>query len=288
MVNKEWIDGFNRSYSVFELGGCSDHMRYRLYIKEIIARIVKPFKFVNVSSKSPIFLPTVSSTWEESKPFYQSTSTIHRLTKKIKALKPRLRVLGKQVISDITKKTRETYKLLCYAQKATMLSPTPINVEKEGDLDERWMRLADIKERYLQQKSNLHWLKVGDKNKKVFHNAVKLREMRNSIREIKCTDGRLVTDQMSIKEEVERHFREFVSTRPAMLEVWPEDELRELLEFRCHEVDRLMLVSEVTKEDISKVIFSMSGNKSPSPDGFFLVTKVLMVLLLSFSRNHGR
>lgn len=57
--------------------------------------------------------------------------------------------------------------------------------------------------------TKLHWLKVGDKNNKAFHNAAKVRETRNAIREIKCADGNIVSSQEEIKKELKDFFMTF-------------------------------------------------------------------------------
>lgn len=46
------------------------------------------------------------------------------------------------------------------------------------------------------------------------------------------------------------------------------EELEDLLEFRCTEEDCRSLDSEVSEEDIRRVLFAMPANKSPGPDGF--------------------
>lgn len=53
----------------------------------------------------------------------------------------------------------------------------------------------------MKQKSKLNWLEVGDGNNRSFHNAVKIREVRNSIHEIRCEDGSIAKDDEGIKKE---------------------------------------------------------------------------------------
>lgn len=70
-----------------------------------------------------------------------------------------------------------------------------------------WENIANIEEIFLMQKSKLHWLKVGDRNNKIFHKGVAERVSQNTIREIKCRDGVLVTNGEDIKTEAEDFFR---------------------------------------------------------------------------------
>lgn len=77
---------------------------------------------------------------------------------------------------------------------------------------DRWQRVSDIEEKLLKQRSKLHWLQVGDHNNKAFHYAAKIRETKNSIREIRCPSGNVVTSQEEIKAEAERFFNEFLES----------------------------------------------------------------------------
>lgn len=47
-----------------------------------------------------------------------------------------------------------------------------------------------------------------------------------------------------------------------------EEELQKLLMFRCTLEDCRLLEAEVSEEEIRKVLFTMSNNKSPGQDGF--------------------
>lgn len=57
----------------------------------------------------------------------------------------------------------------------------------------------------------MHWLDVGDKNNRFFHNDVKTREIRNAIREVICPDGSIATREEDIKKEAERFFVELLT-----------------------------------------------------------------------------
>lgn len=94
----------------------------------------------------------------------------------------------------------------------------------------------------MQQKSKLHWLDVGDKNNKYFHNSVKARVAMNSIREIQCTDGRVCTSHDDIKEEAVRFFKSFLQAKPEDFEGSSVAEIQNILTYRSSTVDHEKLM----------------------------------------------
>lgn len=94
LVNEEWTEKFTQSYSVFEAGGCSDHLRGRVVIECDHRQIRRPFKFSNVLTTIPEFIPAIENAWEKTRPLFISTSALFHFTKKLKDLKPELRSFG--------------------------------------------------------------------------------------------------------------------------------------------------------------------------------------------------
>ena len=66
-------------------------MRCRIVIQEGVAKVRKPFKFINAIAEFPEFLPLVKDFWATTDPLSNSTSALHRLSKKLKLMKPLLR-----------------------------------------------------------------------------------------------------------------------------------------------------------------------------------------------------
>lgn len=100
-------------------------------------------------------------------------------------------------------------------------------------------------------------------NNKAFHNATKVRETRNAIREIKCSDRNIVTMQEDIKKETERFFNDFLTFELTSMQGKKEEELQDILPFRCNEEERTRLTKMVREEEKRDVVFRMPSNKSP-------------------------
>lgn len=149
-----------------------------------------------------------------------------------------------------------------------MQYPSRINAEAENIAYARWDKVSGLEEKFLKQKSKLHWLNAGDKSNKVFHRAAVARDIQNTIKEVVCRDGRTVTKPDEIKEEAEAFFREILQHKPAEFEGIELDEFHDLLPFRCSNSVNEMLLKEVTAEEITKVVFAVQSDKSPGPDGY--------------------
>jgi len=108
--------------------------------------------------------------------------------------------MSKAKLGDLARKTKEIFETLCRCQMETLMNPTTSAMRIESAAYSRWVHLSGLEEKYLKQKSKLHWLKVGDGKNKVFHKATKVREVRNAINEIKCPDGTTVDTQEEIKK----------------------------------------------------------------------------------------
>ncbi|KAG7580838.1 Reverse transcriptase domain [Arabidopsis suecica] len=214
------------------------------------------------------FRPTVDAFWKDTEPLFLSTSTLFRFTKKLKALKPVIRNLAKDRLGNLVKKAKEAHDDLCKKQEQNLANPSPLAMTEELEAYNRWDLVSGLEEKYLKQKSKLHWLDVGDRNNKTFHRAVMVREAQNSIRELHKQDGTVVKKPEEIKAEAEKFFREFLQHVPHDYEEQSVNELQDLLLFRCSEEDSLSLTCPVTDEEIKKSLFAMPNDKSPGPDGY--------------------
>ena len=213
-INDSALQRFSSAYSVFEAGGCSDHMRCKIQLLPQGEKIRRPFKYVNVIGSLPSFLPMLKEFWDETPRLYHSTSAMFRFSKKLKSLKPLIRNLGREKLGDLSKRAKEAHEILCVKQKQTLSNPSEEFVKEEAEAYEKWLHVAELEEDHLKQKAKLHWLEIGDQNNITFHNAVRSRQAQNSIREIRCSDGRTVTSQGEIKAEAEKFFSDFLNQNP--------------------------------------------------------------------------
>lgn len=76
LMNDVALHRFTNAYSVFETGGCSDHMRCKVHVLEEEEKIKRPFKYINAIGSLPGFLPMVQEYWDSTEKLFLSTSSM--------------------------------------------------------------------------------------------------------------------------------------------------------------------------------------------------------------------
>lgn len=171
-----------------------------------LEKIKRPFKYVNAIGKLPKFIPMVKEYCDSTEKLFLSTSAMYRFSKNLKNLKPLIKELGREKLGNLSIRAHEAHVTLCEKQKITLVNPTSEAIREEGEAYEKWLHVAELEENFLKRKSKLHWLDVGDQNNTTCHNSIKTRQAQNSMREIRCHDGRIVKKHSEIKWEAERFF----------------------------------------------------------------------------------
>ncbi|KAL1198858.1 hypothetical protein V5N11_008478 [Cardamine amara subsp. amara] len=156
LMSDSWTNVYPQSYSVFEAGGCSDHLRCRIQITAEVLKPRRPFKYTNVFTSFPGFLRLMEEFWGNREEFFMSTSAMFRFSKKLKVLKPELRRLSKEKLGDLVKRTNEAYDDLWECQVKTLVSQAPDAMSQEARAFLKWQRLSELEEKFLRQKSKLH------------------------------------------------------------------------------------------------------------------------------------
>ncbi|KAL0336502.1 UNVERIFIED_CONTAM: hypothetical protein Sradi_4862100 [Sesamum radiatum] len=115
------------------------------------------------------------------------------------------------------------------------------------------------------QKAKIHFLKQGDWNTKFFHDMVKRNATRNSILAITKADGSIITSVPDIAQEFVDFYTSLLGTEDQTLPVddgvfhWGLSLISELASNLCR---------AVTPAEVKTVVFQISDNKAPCPDGY--------------------
>ncbi|XP_010430973.1 PREDICTED: uncharacterized protein LOC104715251 [Camelina sativa] len=204
-----WDSFFPNSYFLMEAGGCSDHLRGKIYLD----------------------------------------------AGKLKQLKPLLRELSCNKLSDISRRATAAYEDLCAKKLAVHAHPTLHNLAEEASANARWEHVAGLEETFLKQRSKLHWLHVGDKNNRAFYNAIKERQSLNFINEVIDPSGRCLTTMDDIKAEGVRFFSHLLTHQPPAFTGLSTETLQDLLPVWCSLSQQDALLLEVSGVEVKQVLF---------------------------------
>ena len=92
--------------------------------------------------------------------------------------------------------------------------------------------------------------------------------MSNTIRRIVTADGRIFTSLPEIKSEAVSHFEAFLNDSHESGTDVTQEEIRDLVDYRCSSADTALLMKPVLEAEIKDILFSMPSNKAPGPDGY--------------------
>lgn len=268
LVNDVWISQYSQSYAQFEPSGVSDHTRCRVLLETPNLGKKRPFKFFNFLADHPDFTTIVTESWNSAEPLYHSRSALYLFHRKLKQLKPAIRLLNKTRFSNIPLRAKEAFQNLCDKQEQALSTPNTASFNSVAEAMDTWNYWVSIEERFYMQKSRITWLKYGDQNTVFFHKIVQTRTSFNAIRKLVLQNGAIITDPTEIKQAAANYFAHFLGPSESPIPNESIIDLSDLLEFRCPDHTAALLVHPISEAEIRNVLFSMPSNKAPGPDGY--------------------
>ncbi|KAK4389648.1 putative mitochondrial protein [Sesamum angolense] len=263
LYNNEWLEA-GLLYNVhFSPPGClSDHSPGIVSIIDPLASQPKPFRFFNMWADHQDFMATVENGWN----LNVDGTAQFCLCRKLKALKGHLKAFNNLHFSHISVRAKDADLALQDAQIQLESDPENVTIrDSVRELRKKAVFLAEAERHFYYQKAKLHFLKMGDRNTKFFHDMVKRNAAKSSILAITKTDGTTITSTMEIGQEFVSYFTSLLGTEVLTLPMdnavfnWGPKLSSELA---------LELCRVVTPEEVKQAIFHISDNKAPGPDGY--------------------
>ncbi|KAL0445945.1 UNVERIFIED_CONTAM: hypothetical protein Slati_1722400 [Sesamum latifolium] len=179
------------------------------------------------------FLATVEEAWR-----LNVEGTVQFiLCRKLKALKNPLKAFNKLHYSHIFVRAKEADLALQNAQLHLESNPGDGVVRASlGDLRKKAIFLAEAERHFFYQKAKIHYMKMGDRNTKFFHDMVKRNAAKSSILAITKSDGSTITVAADIGQEFVAYFTSPLGTEAQTLPVdndvfeWGQSYLRSRLQ----------------------------------------------------------
>ncbi|XP_019233099.1 PREDICTED: uncharacterized protein LOC109213721 [Nicotiana attenuata] len=165
----EWMMQWGNLLVEYDVPLISDLSPMVLALAHLKQNIKMPFRFFNVWAKHDSFLPLVEQIWRNN----MTDNKMKDIWLKIKALSPLLKQLNNEEFKYISQKIKKTRAELISTQKqiSNKCSDELAKMERQQLHNlEKW---SMIEEQAMQQKSQAHWIRLGDSNTKYFTVIVK-------------------------------------------------------------------------------------------------------------------
>ncbi|KAE8724823.1 hypothetical protein F3Y22_tig00009840pilonHSYRG00015 [Hibiscus syriacus] len=265
LVNPEWLTAHPDSFAEFKAQGASDHCLGMIWTQnDALARRPKPFKFFNCWTSNVGFMGVVKLSWLEQ----CAGNPMQRLFSKLKRLKPRLKELNKEHFSDISSKVLNKRAELERIQLLNLSCTDQRSIEEERNIHAELVDLEIAESEFYRQIAKVHWLREGDLNTKFFHQRVESNKKRNTIKVLLSGSGQYLDSFDDIANELVNFFTNLIGTTDPMVENFPVEWLKDLLNYSLPEGAGDMLIKEVDDKEIKEALFRHGNGKSPGPNGF--------------------
>ncbi|XP_020270982.1 uncharacterized protein LOC109846169 [Asparagus officinalis] len=262
LVNEEWIQNYTSSQEDFLVPNYSNHSLALLPIGEEDFGGKKPFTIFSIWINHPNFTTVVKAIWEQDIRGFH----MYRLHTKLKKLKHTLKELNKQHFMNISEQVLRAKSGLFNIQN--QLNNDLLNqaqIFKEKEYLNKYTRLVDYETPFYRQKANIRWVLHGDKCSQFFNFIMKAKRHHNRVLSLYTKNSEMITDISGIIVEFTEYYEKLLGVAaPTLipdLEVISNGPV-------LSPTQSSFLILLVTREEIKKAIFSMPGEKAPSPDGY--------------------
>jgi hypothetical protein len=114
------------------------------------------------------------------------------------------------------------------------------------------------------QRSQIAWLKEGDRNTKYFQRKAVTRAKKNRISRLMADDGHITKDTKIMQHMTTIFFKRLYAADPGVIP----DEVAQLFQSCISDETNAALCRDFLEEEISSALFQIGPLKAPGPDGF--------------------
>jgi hypothetical protein len=216
---------------------------------------------LNAWTEREDFSSVVSNLWSTpvtGNPMYQ-------LTTKLRLLKKELRQFHRQHTTHISSRVAQAKVAWFDAQAFLDCNPTSTAANiSERSFAKRYMQLCKDEESIFKQRSKVHWLQLGDKNTKFFHNSLLHRQVRNRVHSLQDDAGHVFTDPQGMGKLASTYYENLLTAPQPPIH----GDAMHAFTNRISDESRSSLLLPITDDEIKSALFSIPDNKSPGPDGY--------------------
>ncbi|XP_060960757.1 uncharacterized protein LOC133031295 [Cannabis sativa] len=192
---------------------------------------------------------------------------MYQVISKLKALKPVLKDINKDGLSDMHTAVQRAQGDLENVQQQLQHDPLDIEmIDRELAARTKLIRVQQDYSTFLQQKAKVTWIQNGDLNTAIFHASIKQRARHNQIFSIENQLGSRIIDPNLMSTAFVDYYKELLGTsmanrRPVLKKIVSSGAV-----LSTQQAEDLML--NFTKDEVKAALLDIPGNKAPGPDGF--------------------
>ncbi|KAL9227918.1 hypothetical protein vseg_003553 [Gypsophila vaccaria] len=261
LVNKAWSNSMPDSFAHFMPEGMCDHTPCIVSQSKQLQR-KRSFKYFNMWGSSKKFLPLLHYHWDNKIP----GSSMFKLVKNLKLLKPVLKELNKDYYNEIEVHTEALELKIRAMQEELRKDPSnKLLMEEEYNGLHELKIMMEARASFLAQKAKMKWIEGGDTNTAFFHGIIKSRRAANSVYRIEDRHGKVWDSPECIKGAFLDFYQQLLGNRQETSKVH-----KKIMDQgpRCTKDMNGCLLAPDTGKEIKDIIFSIPDNKSPGLDDF--------------------
>lgn len=207
-------------------------------------------------------MDTVKKSWS-SNGYYGCNMYVS--VKFLKALKPVLRQLCRDKYGDLHNRLETEKRKLHLSQLENLHSPHE-DILQAGFIQNTLVKeLSLAEEMLLRQKSRIQWIREGDKNTSFFHNMVRKKHFRDQINLLFDFKGNRLSTYEEITAEAIMFYQKLLDTPDPVCTGGNVEVIRGFLSYQPTATDVDLLLAEVFKTEIHKILKSFPSNKALGP-----------------------
>ncbi|GMI87106.1 hypothetical protein HRI_002379900 [Hibiscus trionum] len=214
----------------------------------------RPFRFIAAWNEHPEFAPLLSESWKMEKGIFENLTDFQNCSRR----------WNREVFGHIGQRKNQLLARIRGVEIAIERNQTPFLLDLERSLKVELFEVLKQEESLWFQKSRSQWIEQGDRNTKYFHAKTLSRRRKNSIKMLRLDNGAWCDDPKVLQEHAVDFFSSLFTSEPC-----PEPPELVLMGFpQIHRDAMQGLLREVTLDEVTEVVFSMSPLKAPGADGF--------------------
>lgn len=238
----------------------SDHAPLLLRSLPSDFRGPKSFCFQNMWVEHAEFYSFVKTSWDS----YPTVGGMRGLYNKLHQLKKDLQDWNKSVFGNIFDQVHHLEQELQRCEACFDANPSPETRMKYHVAQAQYKITKRKRLLFWAQKARQNCLAEGDANTSYFHNIVKDRHYRQTITNIRDSDGNICDTQTSIQQAAVNYYTSLFTADP----ISDDNDIVDHIPTVISDTENQFMVALPTNTEVKEAVWTLDPNSAPGPDGY--------------------